>query len=144
VGIQGIGHTSITVKDLDRAIEFYEKLGFTAPTGRLDLKGEFIETLQAIPGADLTAATLTLDGYALEVMTYHAPTGYDHSPLRTSDVGGFHICLMVDSADDEYARLKAEGMQFKSGVLDYDGGVRVVYGWDPDGNTIELLSRHES
>ena len=32
-------------------------------------------------------------------------------------------------------------MEFKSEVLDYDGGIRVVYGWDPDGNTIELLSQ---
>ena len=84
---------------------------------------------------------LRLNDYALEVITYNAPTGYDHNPLRTSDVGGFHICLMVDSADDEYARLKAAGMEFKSEVLDYDGGIRVVYGWDPDGNTIELLSQ---
>lgn len=56
-------------------------------------------------------------------------------------MGGFHLCLNVDSADEEYARLSTAGMEFKSPVLDYEGGIRVVYGWDPDGNTIELLSR---
>ena len=141
MGIRGVGHTSITVSDLDRAIAFYEILGFEDTGTRLHLDNTFIETLQAIPGTDITAAVLNLNGYALEVITYHAPAGYTRNPLRTSDVGGFHICLSVDSADEEYARLKAAGMEFKSEVLDYEGGIRVVYGWDPDGNTIELLSQ---
>ena len=141
MGIRGVGHTSITVRDLDRAVAFYKLLGFEDTGTRLHLDNEFIETLQAIPGADITAAVLRLNDYSLEVIRYDAPTGYDHNPLRTSDVGGFHICLAVDDADEEYARLKAAGMEFKSEVLDYDGGIRVVYGWDPDGNTIELLSQ---
>ena len=140
MGIRGVGHTSIMVLDLDRAVAFYKLLGFEDTGTRLHLDNEFIETLQAIPGTDITAAVLNLDGYALEVIKYDAPTGYERNPLRTSDVGGFHICLSVDSADEEYERMKAAGMEFKSGVLDYDGGIRVVYGWDPDGNTIELLS----
>lgn len=141
MGVRGVGHTSITVRDLDRAIAFYRLLGFEDTGTRLHLDDEFIETLQAIPGADITAAVLALGDYALEVIQYHAPAGYARNPLRTSDVGGFHLCLSVDSADEEYARLSAAGMEFKSPVLDYEGGIRVVYGWDPDGNTIELLSR---
>ena len=141
MAIRGVGHTSLTVRDLARSIAFYQQLGFTDTGTRLHLKGDFIETLQAIPGTNITAAVLSLGAYAIEFIQYHAPTGYDRNPLRTSDVGGFHICLMVDSADEEYARMKAYGMEFKSPVLDYDGGIRVVYGWDPDGNTLELLSR---
>ena len=30
-------------------------------------------------------------------------------------------------------------MVFRPDVLDDEGRIRVVYGWDPDGNTIELL-----
>ncbi|HJP40564.1 MAG TPA: VOC family protein [Dehalococcoidia bacterium] len=140
MAIQGVGHTSITVKDLERSVAFYKNLGFEDRGTRLDLKGEFIEILQAIPGANISAAALTLGSYALEIIAYNAPAGYDRNPLRTSDVGGFHICVTVDSADQEYERLRASGMEFKSEVLDYQGGIRVVYGWDPDGNTIELLS----
>ncbi len=144
MGIRGVGHTSITVRDLDRAVAFYALLGFEDTGTRLRLNNEFIETLQAIPGAAITAAVLRLNDYSLEVIAYDAPAGYERNPLRTSDVGGFHICVMVDSADEEYARLKAAGMEFKSAVLDYEGGIRVVYGWDPDGNTIELLSQAQA
>ncbi len=144
MAVQSVGHTAITVSDLDRSVAFYGLLGFEDGGNRLHLEGEFIETLQAIPGAVMDAAVIRLGDYAMELIQYQSPPGYQRQPLRTSDVGGFHICLMVDSTDDEYARLKAEGVQFKSEVLDYKGGLRVVYFSDPDGNTLEMISRHDS
>ena len=56
------------------------------------------------------------------------------------------VCIEVVDIDAEYARLTAAGMRFNSPPIsspdDVDKAglkVRVTYGRDPDGNSIELL-----
>ena len=57
---------------------------------------------------------------------------------KVCDHGITHICLDVIDIDAEYSRLKASGMQFHCPPQDYEGGIRLTYGRDPDGNVIEL------
>jgi catechol 2,3-dioxygenase-like lactoylglutathione lyase family enzyme len=145
MAVQGINHFAITVTDMDRSLDFYTRLfGFEDSGVRLDLSGPFIETLQDIPGASLRAAVLRLSGLSFELLCYDAPAGHRSNPLKSNDVGSHHLCFTVDSVDDEYERLVAEGVRFMSPPLDYQGGIRAVYFMDPDGNMLEMLSRAPS
>lgn len=143
MAIRSFGHLGVTVSSMDRALAFYcGVLGLEDTGTRLELKGDFISTLQGIPDVQLRAAVLrTPDGVAFELLAYDSPGGFTRNPLRCSDVGGFHACFMVDSVDDEYARLKAAGIDtFTAPPLDYQQ-LRVMYFADPDGNTLEMISR---
>jgi catechol 2,3-dioxygenase-like lactoylglutathione lyase family enzyme len=143
MAVHGINHFAITVTDMARSLDFYTRLfGFEDTGTRLDLSGDFISTLQGIPGAHLHAAVLRKGGVAFELLQYDAPgDAVQANQLRACDVGSHHVCFTVDSVDEEYERLLPEGVRFFSPPLDYQGGIRAVYFMDPDGNMLEMLSR---
>ena len=47
--------------------------------------------------------------------------------------------MVVEDIAATHASLVGQGVRFHSGVRQFPGGVRAVYGRDPDGNVFELL-----
>jgi catechol 2,3-dioxygenase-like lactoylglutathione lyase family enzyme len=75
----------------------------------------------------------------LEIFQYHSPTPRPGHPDRpVCDHGLTHLCVQVDDLDAEFARLRGAGMRFHSSPQALGGGLRCVYGRDPDGNVVEL------
>src|SRR5947209_356816 len=75
-------HTCYRIGDIDRSVEFYEKLGFEE-IGRLPIRDEAINVFMGLPG----------DGARLELTYNH---GVDHYELGT---GYNHIAVTVTDLD---------------------------------------------
>ena len=116
-------HVRYLVDDVQAAIDFYTThLGFTANTtfapAFADVRRGNLRLL--LSGPDSSAGRPMPDG-------------------RTPRPGGWNrIHLLVDDIDAEVARLRAEGVVFRSDVVTGPGGRQIVLD-DPAGNPVELF-----
>jgi predicted enzyme related to lactoylglutathione lyase len=83
----------------------------------------------------------------IEFFEYQTPKATNTSRLAPNDHGYTHICLDVTDIFAEYERMKQNGMTFHAPpTIVEGGGIKTVYGKDPDGNIIELqelISTHD-
>lgn len=125
--INRIDHTTITVRNLERSIDFYTRLlGFT------------IDHEMWIPESRLRIVFLRLDDTLLEL--FGVPETRGEMISNVNEVVGYkHICLLVDSVDDEYDRLARAGVQFRIAPVTIQNAVRIAFFGDPDGLDIEMI-----
>lgn len=140
--INGFNHTSFTVRDLERAVEFWTKgLGFEAASVG-ERNGDWQARVTGVPGASLKVAHLFGYGHHMELIQYVSPVA-GAFPLQPNLPGVGHICLEVTDIDKTVTRLLCLGGKTQGEVTDIaDGsakGCRAVYIRDPDGIIIELL-----
>jgi catechol 2,3-dioxygenase-like lactoylglutathione lyase family enzyme len=89
--------------------------------------------------SEAKAAMLKLGDSFLEVFEFSSPKPAPQNSERpVCDSGITHIAVEVKDIHSEYARMKAEGMQFHSEPMAQESGF-MVYGRDPDGNVVELI-----
>jgi len=138
--ITGHNHTSFTVSDIDRSLDFYTNtLGFKLE-GRFEPQGPGIEQITGFPGAHLLVAFVYVGDFRLELIQYAAPKGIKLD-TSTNNTGSAHVALWVDDIDRTYAELTAKGVRFKGApARSLPGRPRVAYFTDPDGITLELVS----
>jgi catechol 2,3-dioxygenase-like lactoylglutathione lyase family enzyme len=112
------------VDDVDAAVAFYTAhLGFTVE-------------MRPAPGFAMLARgplRLLLNAPGAGGAGQDAPDGGRPSP------GGWNrIQITVDDVASMYARLSADGVKFRTGVVEGNGGKQVLV-QDPAGNLVELL-----
>jgi catechol 2,3-dioxygenase-like lactoylglutathione lyase family enzyme len=141
--ILGVGHTGITVSDLDRSIAFYrEVLGQrVSPKGRLE--GPFFETLTGVAGARIDVAFVSASNHMLELLHFVTPERHEAPRMRPNDPGFLHICLKVKDIEQIVAAIRRYGFEGTSAILTVPGGpakgMRAIYVRDPDGVCLELI-----
>jgi catechol 2,3-dioxygenase-like lactoylglutathione lyase family enzyme len=141
--INGIHHTAISTRNLERIVEFYtEAIGCEVIFNYEWHEGNDLH--DQVSGLDNSAARVAMlkaGNIYLEFFEYRSPTPVPNEPARSAcDHGIAHICLDVTDIDAEYERLSKSGMVFKARPPHFkEMGVRAIYGSDPDGNVIELL-----
>jgi catechol 2,3-dioxygenase-like lactoylglutathione lyase family enzyme len=143
--IIGADHTSFTVSNLERSLDFYQNLlGFELLDLRPAITNQYFRDIIGFPDAVVKGATLAIPGTAhqLELFEYVHPRGVP-ADIRTNNPGSSHVSYLVEDLKGLYATLKAQGVQFRSPPIDLDegpnkGGV-ALYMLDPDGITIELF-----
>jgi len=122
-------HVAITVRDMQRSVAFYrDLLGF-------DVLGQLL-----VNEGRTKLVYLRSGGAYVELFEYR-----DHDAETAvgvpDTVGGFkHLALQTDDVDGLAARLKAAGIEFTLDPLDAEGGVRLAFFRDPDGNLLEIVS----
>ena len=117
-------HTCYRVADLDRAVAFYERLGFEE-VGRLPIRDEATNVYLGLPG----------DGPRLELT-------YNHGKDDPYDLGtGYgHIAVTTEDLDGALERLARQGIEpEREPYTVSDGGPRICFVRDPDGYRIELI-----
>jgi lactoylglutathione lyase len=118
-------HTCYRIGDVDRSVEFYEKLGFEE-VGRFPIRDEAINVFMGLPG---DGARLELT-YNHGVDTYELGTGYNHIAITVGD---------LDGRLESLAKLGIEPEKPPYTVR--EGGSRLCFVRDPDGYRIELIER---
>lgn len=140
--IRSFHHTSFTVADIPRAVEFWSGvLGFEArPATRRD--APWVAHAIGIPGASLTTVHLCGYGHWLEFMQFDAVKA-DAQQLQPDMCGAGHVCLEVEDILVVRDRIIAAGGRAQGEVATIceqpRKGCKVVYLRDPNGILIELL-----
>jgi len=119
-------HTCYRIGEIDRSVEFYEKLGF-AEVRRMPIGDEAINVFMTLPGEELPRLELT---YNHGVDSYELGSGYNH------------IALIVDDLDGTLAGLAEQGIEPEKPPYRPGGrseGHRIAFVRDPDGYRIELI-----
>ena len=119
-------HTCYRILEIDRSVDFYEKLGFEE-IRRLPIRGEAINVFMGLPG---DGARLELTWNKDQDEPYDIGTGYGH------------IALAVDDLDETLELLKAQGIEpEREPYRVREGGSRICFVRDPDEYRIELIDR---
>ena len=145
IEVRGFNHTGFTVASLDRAIPFLcDFLGFElvsrAPRGQA-----LIETMTAIPGADVEIAYVRGPGHTIELLEYKAPADRAASPARLCDAGAAHIAFDVDDVPAAVLGARIHGYRRIGEIIVIDDGPnrgrQVVYLKGPDGIVVEFIGK---
>jgi lactoylglutathione lyase len=118
-------HTCYRITDIDRSVDFYEKLGFEEMR-RMDLPDGATNVFMGLPG----------DGERLE-LTYNP--GVESYDIGT---GYGHIAITVDDMDAALERLAEQGIEPERPKYQVrEGGSFIAFVRDPDGYRVELIER---
>lgn len=144
IKVEAVG---MTVKDMDRSLQFYtEILGFKkiSDTG---YKGEAIEKLHGLFGINIRVVRLQLGDELLELTDYLTTGGRsipeDH---RSNDLFFQHIAIVVSDMDRAYRQLRRYGVEHVStepqtlpNSIPEAAGIKAFYFRDPDDHNLELI-----
>jgi lactoylglutathione lyase len=120
-------HTCYRIGDIDNAVAFYEKLGFSE-VRRMPIGDEAINVFMALE-----------DGNPILELTYNH--GVDSYEMGT---GYNHIALTVDDLDATLEALGGKGIEpEKPPYRVREGGSRICFVRDPDGYRIELIEKRQ-
>ena len=144
MAIKSIFHVNVNCSDIEVSRPFYENLGFQTvldlPTGG----DEQLATGLGMPGCEGKASIMMLDPAdgkqaRLDLIEWSNPR--DERPVyeHLARLGINRIALWSVGLDEEYERLKADGVEFLSEPLFMGGHTKFVCFKDPDGTIIELL-----
>jgi catechol 2,3-dioxygenase-like lactoylglutathione lyase family enzyme len=138
--IRGIHHIAINTANFQAMIDFYQQaLGFERIGEEFRWQDNaLIDAVVGVEGSAARTAMLKAGNLYFEVFEYAAPPPRDGAPLRPHDRGYTHFALDVTDIEAEQQRLIAAGMTFLRTVPDGHGGIRAIYGKDPDGNVVEI------
>lgn len=137
-------HTGITVSNLERSLAFWrDVLGFEY-SHSAHQTGQRVEQITGVKGAELKLAVLkTPGGHKIELLEYFAPDDRRQVELRPCDVGHVHVALIVDDVEAVLRKIADSGWKAagepQTLTAGPNAGKSVVYVFDPDGTTIELM-----
>lgn len=123
--IQYVDHVAITVKDLDRSVEFYtKKLGFSVVR-----KDETPSLNIVFVGNGLAQ---------LELFELKKGTAKEVPALKENEIGIKHIAFHVDDIEGVVEEMKKRGVEFTTEIRK-SGKRAYIFFKNPDGTSLQLL-----
>ena len=129
IPISGLAHIGIRVHDLDRAVRFYELLGFTKTAGPLG--PEPVAILNHPSGVELN----------LVLNAPSASTPNVLMDLPEKHPGITHVALLCPDIMAAKTRVEAAGIPLSGGPVRFSADAQAIFVRDPDRNVIELHQR---
>jgi catechol 2,3-dioxygenase-like lactoylglutathione lyase family enzyme len=143
VSIIGVGHTGITVSDLDRAVGYFRDALGLEVSEPVRGSGELFEQVTGVDGCVIDIRFVTAPGHTIELLCYSSPPGKASSGLRPCDNGHMHLCLDVDDIEAVIEAGRPHGFEQVNPVQVIAqgprAGTKVVYTRGPDNLTVELM-----
>ena len=124
--VTGLAHIGVFVKDIDKSMDYYKRLGFTVDKE---------ETLEIQPQLYIRLAFLSAGSCLIELVEQK------ELPGRTAGVVD-HIAMAVDCLDSAIANAKANNIAIDETTVSEVpilGGVRNVFFEGPDGERLEFF-----
>ena len=141
--ILGLHHAAISTANLERLRAFYCDLFGLEEVMRFGWEqgDDLCDSIVGLPGSAANFVYLRSGNSHIELFEFAHPTPKPRDPeWRVCDHGITHVCFEVIDIEAEFERLSGLGMKFQNDApIDADGMLKVIYGFDPDGNIVELL-----
>ncbi len=141
-----VAHIGITVRDMDKALAFYQDVLGMEKLGEATFAGPEASRLTRIPGTVLRAAYLRggkgIKGPPLELLHFVQPSSKGTPYPQLNNPGITEVAFWVDDIQQVTADLMARGVEFYSApqLFEFAGSkAKAVYFLDPDGTTLELI-----
>lgn len=118
--IKGLAHIGVFVKDLDKSIDYYKRLGFT---------------LDRIEEIHIRLAFLNAGTCLVELVEQKDLPPRTHGPVD-------HFAMVVDDIDAAIASAKENDIHIDASTInsvDILGGIRNVFFEGPDGERLEFV-----
>jgi glyoxylase I family protein len=138
--IVGVHHFAINVHDFDRMLRFYkEAFGFEPCRENFDWKDEpVIDHMIDVKGSSARSVMLRGGNCYIELFEYASPPPGSTEPLKPYDKGYTHLCVETNDMAGDFRHLEACGVDFTGRNWLEMNDVKAVYGYDPEGNVIEI------
>lgn len=141
--IESFQHVCITCRDMEKSIQFYEKLGLMVTTPMLELDEEEIARAFQLPKGHLKVVHLApseaTSGMFIDLVQWIDPPSAGESYPALDHVGINRLAFRVSDIDGTVALLQEQGIAFLSEAPQSFGGIRTIVTTDPDGVFIQLL-----
>jgi catechol 2,3-dioxygenase-like lactoylglutathione lyase family enzyme len=141
MAIKRMDHTTLVVRDLDAAVEYFTVLGMEVE-GRASVSGD---TVSRILGQDDVASDIAMmitpDGHSrLELTRFHSPYAVELAPWPAPPyaLGWANVMFEVDDLRDTVARLEPLGGALVGEIVDYEGVYLLAYVRGPEGVVVAL------
>jgi catechol 2,3-dioxygenase-like lactoylglutathione lyase family enzyme len=128
---------SFTVSNLEKSIEFYQKILGLELVNKSERDIEFSEKVTGIQGAKLVIAYLKTSNCAVELIQYLSPQGI-RLDTKTCNIGVAEFQKMVGKLKENNVRFSGKPTIIPAGP---NKGKAVLYFEDNDSNTIEIISK---
>jgi catechol 2,3-dioxygenase-like lactoylglutathione lyase family enzyme len=138
--IRGIHHVGMNCRDLARMKKFYmDAFGFKPVDEGFGWENEpMMDHIVDVKGSASKGVMLRAGTCYLEMFEYSAPPPAVDKPLKPNDRGYTHFCVDVTEIEKDIEYLKTCGMTFNDRDFVDVGHVKTIYGYDPEGNVIEV------
>ena len=138
--IRGIHHVGINCHDMARMQKFYgDAFGFQPVDEGFGWADEpMMDHIVDVPGSAAKGVMLRAGTCYLELFQYSAPPPESPKPQRPHDLGYTHFCVDVTEIEKDIPFLISCGMTFNNRDFVDVGHVKTIYGYDPEGNVIEV------
>ena len=145
--MSNIQYVSMTVSNMERAIEFYSQVLSFEKIKDIEVAGEDWERLQGVFGLRMRIVQMQLGTEKIGLMEYLTPQGRPVPPdSRSNDRWFQHMAIIVKDMDRAYQHLRQHGVTHTSTNpqtlpenLD-SSGIEAFIFKDPDGHNLELLT----
>ena len=129
IPVTGLAHIGIRVHDLERALRFYELLGFTKTAGPL--------------GPEPVAILSHSSGLELNLILNAPSAGAPNVLMDVAEKhpGITHVALLCPDIMAAKTRLEAAGIALSGGPVRFSAEAQAIFVRDPDRNVIELHQR---
>lgn len=136
-------HVGVTVRDLDRATDFFVTLGLEVQ-GRQPVEGDFLDTVIGIPDSRTEIVMLACSGGGspVELSSFVRPDPVDGSPdAMANELGLRSLAFEVDDLDAAVAAVAADGYGLVGAIGQYEDVWRMAYVRGPEGIIVALAQR---
>ena len=138
--IRGVHHIGMNVRDMDRMQRFYqEAFGFVPVDEGFSWANEpIMDKIVDVPNSASKGVMMRSGTCYVELFQYSSPEPTSTEPKRPNDRGYTHFCIDVTDIETDIEHLKRCGMTFNDRDFVDVGHVKTLYGYDPEGNVIEV------
>jgi len=145
--VSGVDAISMTVSDMDRAVDFYSRVLTFEKTSDIEVANERYEQLEGVFGLRMRIVRMRLGDEFIELHEYLAPKGRPiPADSRSNDRWFQHIAIIVNDMNRAYQILREGKVEHASSgpqrLPDWNknaGGIWAFYFKDPDGHPLEIL-----
>jgi catechol 2,3-dioxygenase-like lactoylglutathione lyase family enzyme len=145
--VESVVSVGMTVRDMDRSVEFYSKVLSFEKVSDVEVAGTEYERLTGVFGLRMRVVRMKLGEEFLDLAEFLAPRGRP-MPLdtRSNDRWFQHVAIIVRDMDEAYRHLRKHKVEHASSgpqrLPDWNEkarGIKAFYFKDPDGHYLEVL-----